>query len=429
MSHILTVAKQVFMKNIKSWGFYLMVFGPVIFMVIVGFVGSYMNDDSPSMFSDDDKTVALVTNNDQVYPYFESLNNEESPVSITDEYSSVEDAVAAYDSEDIDGIIEVEMNESDINATLHHNNDISQYQPVFQEILSQIQFMNRAAELELSQEEMQLMTEPVMIAEEEIETEAEAEAANDDIDFTKLGGAYIVNFVLFIFILFYSSMITEEIATEKGSRVMEVILSSITATEHFIGKLLGLMFTIIVHLLLYVLVGTIAYFIFVDEEMLDFIRQFINFQDLFQEFIGIALVLSVIGLILYAVISAFLGSLATKTEDANKVMSPLIMVAMLGFYLGLFAMMGNADNALIQYGSYIPFWTPLVMPFRIATNSVGTLELWLAIGGTALFTVFITWLSLLFYRSNVLVYSSENIMNQLKRSWSINQSNRKAKKS
>lgn len=433
MKQILTVAKQVFLKNIKSWGFYLMVLGPILFMVIMGLVGYFMSEDNMDSDETDQTTVALVSEDPAMEEYFSVLNNEDSPLEMTTDYSNANEAEKAYNDEEIQGFVTVDTNETPVSATVYHNGELSTHLPAIHQVLSQVQMDNAATQIGLTEAELGQLNTPAVMEESDIEVKDTAEGdAEDDVDPLQLGVSYIVTILLFFFISFYSGMICEEIATEKGSRVMEVILSSITATQHFFGKLLGLAFTILVHISLYIVLGGLAFFginqLF-EENLWTFLTDIIDFKAIIGEFLGITLLLSILGIVMYAVISAFLGSLATKTEDANKVMLPLVFLLLGGFYIGMFAMGGGTENIIIRVGSYLPFWTPLVMPFRMASNSVGTLELWFSIAGMILFTILVTWLSLLFYRSNVLVYSQENAFKQLKRSWSINKSNREAQKS
>lgn len=433
MKQILTVAKQVFLKNIKSWGFYLMVLGPILFMVIMGLVGYFMSEDNMDSGETDQTTVALVSEDPAMEEYFSVLNNEDSPLEMTTDYSNANEAEKAYNDEEIQGFVTVDTNETPVSATVYHNGELSTHLPAIHQVLSQVQMDNAATQIGLTEAELGQLNTPAVMEESDIEVKDTAEGdAEDDVDPLQLGVSYIVTILLFFFISFYSGMICEEIATEKGSRVMEVILSSITATQHFFGKLLGLAFTILVHISLYIVLGGLAFFginqLF-EENLWTFLTDIIDFKAIIGEFLGITLLLSILGIVMYAVISAFLGSLATKTEDANKVMLPLVFLLLGGFYIGMFAMGGGTENIIIRVGSYLPFWIPLVMPFRMASNSVGTLELWFSIAGMILFTILVTWLSLLFYRSNVLVYSQENAFKQLKRSWSINKSNREAQKS
>ncbi|HLQ74749.1 MAG TPA: ABC transporter permease, partial [Alloiococcus sp.] len=282
MKQILTVAKQVFLKNIKSWGFYLMVLGPILFMVIMGLVGYFMSEDNMDSDETNQTTVALVSEDPAMEEYFSVLNNEDSPLEMTTDYSNAKEAEKAYNDDDIQGFVTVDTNETPVSATVHHNGELSTHLPAIHQVLSQVQRDNAATQIGLTEAELGQLNTPAVMEESDIEVKDTAEGdAEDGVDPLQLGVSYIVTILLFFFISFYSGMICEEIATEKGSRVMEVILSSITATQHFFGKLLGLAFTILVHISLYIVLGGLAFFginqLF-EENLLAFLTDIIDFK-------------------------------------------------------------------------------------------------------------------------------------------------------
>lgn len=429
MKQTMTVAKQVLMKNLKSWGYYLMVFGPLIFMVIVGLIVYFVSRDAEVESSGAE--IAVVSQSQEVNQFYTVLDDPAQEVRYTDEYHNIEEATEAISNEEVNGILEIQLEDSTVDATLYHEGELIQYQPAIDQVLSQLQMISRSSALDISQEDLASLSEPVVADWQSLDVLDESLTADDEMgtDFAALGIAYAINIGLFIFIMFYSGIIAQEIATEKGSRVMEVILSSITASQHFFGKLIGILGMIVIHVAIYVVGGFLAWEFVIKEEWKEMLNEIVNFDEILGEMLLVAVVLSILAFIMYSVISAFLGSLASKTEDANKVMTPLVFTALIGFYIGLFSMNGMTDNLLVRITSFVPLWTPLVMPFRMAANTVSTMEVWLAIIGTALFTVLITWLALVFYRSNVLVYSSEGMINLIKRSWKINKGNRQAKQS
>jgi ABC-2 type transport system permease protein len=142
---------------------------------------------------------------------------------------------------------------------------------------------------------------------------------------------------------------------------------------------------------------------------------------------GYTLIFFIVGVLMYVVLAAFFGSLATKMEDVNKAVTPIVFLALTGFYVGIFAFTAP-DNMFVAVFSYIPLFTPFVMPFRIAAETVSTFGVWMSIIGTVGFAIVISFIALAFYRSNVLIYSDTNLLGTIKRSWSIMQSNKKAKK-
>lgn len=174
----------------------------------------------------------------------------------------------------------------------------------------------------------------------------------------------------------------------------------------------------LVHILFYLVVGAAAFLYFRNHEVIVSLLADLDIAAILLEFLRLSSAFLFIGVILYMFIAAFLGSLITKTEDISRAAGPLTMIVLVGFYIGLFAM-AAPENTVVVVSSFIPLLTPFVMPFRIATNTVPNLHVWLSIGGTVLFTVLVAYLSLLFYRANVLIYSDTSMWRTLKQSWSL----------
>ncbi|EKU93338.1 ABC-2 family transporter protein [Alloiococcus otitis] len=433
MNKILIVAWQSLLKNLKSWSFYIMVFMPIVFPLIIGLISYFISSSTDSgTGAENVDTIALVTSPGDLLGDETWEGQEEASLKLTQDYPDLDQAKQAYQDGEIDGILEISGQRDQVEATLYHEGNLSYALPYLEGQLSQSQAQARAAELAISQEDLTALTQGVDIGDNQyFLAEDDTAPALFSASELQMVLAVLVNLVTFFFILFYSGMICEEIANEKGSRVMEVILSSITASQHFFGKLLGVAFTLLVHLAIYFLLALVGFFFLRQNEVLDIILQFIG-QSLasVQGVLALSVLFVVLGVLSYTVISAFLGSLVTKTEDANKVMVPLVFLALFGFYLGFFIQSGVLeDGLLVNVLSHLPFLMPHIMPFRMAMGTVGGLELALSIGGNMVFLILLTWLSLVFYRSNVLVYSSENFIQQIKRSWSLMRSNRKAKNS
>ena len=137
------------------------------------------------------------------------------------------------------------------------------------------------------------------------------------------------------------------------------------------------------------------------------------------------LLYAVLGISIYSILAAFLGSLVSKVEDVNKMVTPITLIGVAGFYLAMYAL--NAPNSpVVKIGSFIPFFTPFVMPFRLANDSVMSNEIWLSVAIVLVFLVLSIWLSVAFYKSNVLVYSEKGLIGTFKQSISIWRNERQA---
>lgn len=421
MNKFWVITKEVYKKNVKSFGFITMVLSPLILIAVIAGIGYYFSRDTET----EPTPIAIITEQEMVQEMFVQ---EDLPFEVQEEWTTEAEAREALINEDIQGYLLISTDNSDVTVEMVHDESLSDYTPIFSEMLSNLQTALRAEEIGVSPEEAAALSEPIELDEQIVRIEEGQLTEEDASDtFLQQGSAYFVSIAIMMFIMTYAGIIAEEVANEKGTRIMEIILSSATATNHFFGKLTGVMLILLTQLVLYGIVGTIAYYFVRDKAFIQEITSSIDIVSILRELMGYTAIFFVLGVLMYVVLAAFFGSLATKMEDVNKAVTPIVFLALIGFYVGMFAL--NApDNIVSVIFSYIPLFTPFVMPFRIAAETVSTVGIWLSIIGTAAFCALLTFVSLLFYRSNVLIYSDSNIFGTIKRSWSIMQSNRKAKK-
>jgi len=412
--------KDTFLKITKSISFISMLLSPLVLIaVIVGigyFAGSPLADTADvdvAVISEDSTMMQLVEESD------ESINVVDS---ITTEGAAREELA----DEAIDGYLVANWQGDSLEATVTHSSDLDNHLPLIEQALSSRQIMLRAQELGINPEQIQSLNEPVNV-ENHIVSIDDGEIVEEDgiANAIEVGSAYFINIVIMMFIMFYAATVIEEVASEKGTRMMEVILSSTTATTHFFGKIIGVFLVMAVHILFYVILGVGAFMYFKDHEFVTSLVGDLDVGSIIADFLEFSSVFLVVGVVMFMFIAAFLGSLITKTEDINRAATPLSLIVVLGFYIGLFAM-AQPENIVVVVSSFIPLLTPFVMPFRIATNTVSNFHVWLSIGGSVLFTVVLAYVSLIFYRANVLIYSDTNFVNTLKQSWALVRSENKA---
>ncbi|OJF93266.1 ABC transporter permease [Alkalibacterium sp. 20] len=422
MNKYWVITKEVYKKNIKSFGFLIMVLSPLIVVAFIAGLTYYFSQEEQQT---PDLPIAVIAEDEGIDQLF---SNEEWNLEVNEAIETEQEAEEALLDESIGGYLVAEVVDGTIQAELVHTNELSDQSPMIQEALSTYQTMLRADQLDLAPEAVLALSEPALLENRLINIDEGTLMEEDFADqFIQQGGAYFVSIAIMIFIMTYAGIIAEEVANEKGTRIMEVILSSASATNHFFGKLTGVMLILLTQLAIYAVVGGAAYLYFRDFQFIQDIVGGVDIASILQELMGYTLIFFIAGVLMYVVLAAFFGSLATKMEDVNKAVTPIIFLALTGFYVGMFAL-SAPDNSFVAVFSYIPLFTPFVMPFRIAAGTVSTLGIWLSIFGTVGFAIVISIISLAFYRSNVLIYSDTNLLGTIKRSWSIMQSNRKARR-
>ena len=72
------------------------------------------------------------------------------------------------------------------------------------------------------------------------------------------GLVYVLMFLIYFAVIIYASMIATEVATEKSSRVMEILISSVSPVKHMFAKVAGIGSLGLLQMVLLGLAGYIA---------------------------------------------------------------------------------------------------------------------------------------------------------------------------
>lgn len=206
-------------------------------------------------------------------------------------------------------------------------------------------------------------------------------------------------------------MITTEVASEKGSRALEMLLVSVKPETHFRAKLAGVSLVALTQFVI-LFGGLLALLRFTDNG-----SKWTMVTDLLDS-LSASYFLYVVGFLfftifLYLIIGALFGSLVAKVEEAGQVMMPALMLTFLGFYVMLSGM-GNPDTMLIKVFSYIPFTSGMVMPMRIGATDISAIAPLISFAILVATTAFLYFISLTFYKRSVLTYSSGGIIQKIK---------------
>lgn len=425
MNRLGVIIKEVYRKNVLSWSFFWMIASPIIMVGVVlaigYFVGSSQSDSSVG-------NIAVIDANAEVQEIIEEVNTG-NQIQYDFDRSQAEEALQ---TDDIDGYL---LFGDDVSNPMYYRKTTSKDISLvpFEEALSQYNFVNSAEEMGLTSEQMnQIQDTTVSINSINVSRNEAGEvieqSAQDPVMFVRIGIAYAVSIIVFIFIMNYVSIISQEIAVEKGSRIMEIILSSVSPTAHFLGKLIGILLVIMTQVVIYIGLYFLISFVLRQLNLLDSFEG-LNIGELLQgssNVVILGIVYAISGILIYTVLAGFLGSLVSKTEDVNKMITPIIFLALGGFYVGMFAL-NSTNNPLVRIASQIPLFTPFIMPFRVAAETVSSTEIVISIVVSVLFMAFVLWFSLLFYKSNVLIYSDKGMVNAFKRSFALWKSERASK--
>ena len=213
---------------------------------------------------------------------------------------------------------------------------------------------------------------------------------------------YIMIFALYMVILLYGQMVATNVATEKSSRAMEVLITSAKPTSMMFGKVLASCIAGFSQLVL--IFGTAILLYNVNREALSN-PLIASIFDIPIELFIYLIVFFVLGFLIYAFMFGAIGSTASKLEDINTSVMPITFLFIIAFMVVIFSMTsGSIDNTAMLVCSYIPFTSPMAMFTRICMSTVAWYEILISIAILVGSTVGIGVLSARIYRVGVLLY-------------------------
>ena len=213
---------------------------------------------------------------------------------------------------------------------------------------------------------------------------------------------YIMIFALYMVILLYGQMVATNVANEKSSRAMEVLITSAKPTSMMFGKVLASCIAGFSQLVL--VFGTAIVLYNVNRKALS--NPIIaSIFDIPVELFIYLIIFFILGFLIYAFMFGAIGSTASKLEDINTSVMPITFLFIIAFMVVMFSMgEGSVDNTLMRVCSYIPFTSPMAMFTRICMSTVPWYEIAISIAILVASTVGIGVLSAKIYRVGVLLY-------------------------
>ncbi len=216
---------------------------------------------------------------------------------------------------------------------------------------------------------------------------------------------YIMIFALYMVILLYGQMVATNVATEKSSRAMEVLITSAKPASMMFGKVLASCIAGLVQLI--AIFGSALLLFNLNRSYWGDNPIVNSIFDMPPELVGYMLVFFVLGFLVYAFMFGAVGSTASKLEDINTSVMPITMLFIIAFMVVVFSMTsGNIDNAIMVVCSYIPFTSPMAMFTRVCMSVVPWYEIAISIGILAASVVGIGVISAKIYRVGVLMYGN-----------------------
>lgn len=387
MNRIKIVMQETLKNHLKSGTFWAMILLPIVFGIIGGlggyFAGNSNNSQMAIVASDDLKTYF----DQESYKF---VNEDELDGLIEDKDISSYAKVKQEDGQVIADIADASMTD---NLKL-------------QNVLTNIQstINNQDANLDTDQEEI-LQRAPVIntIKDEKSENRFIGQAVY-----------FVLLFLMYMVLMSFVNLVLADIATEKGTKMIEFIFSSVKPGDYFAGKMLGNFIAVFVQIITYVIFGLIGFFIAKSKGLLDGLDLTFNISGSTYAIIGEIVLLFLLGIFIFLVIAGMLGSFSTKVEDAGKMGTPLIFLTVILFFLAM-TLQNMGDIMATKVLSYIPLASTFFMPLRLLNGYAALSEGLIAIV-ILIITIFLVYrFGEKVYKKNILNYSSDGFFKRKKK--------------
>ena len=258
----------------------------------------------------------------------------------------------------------------------------------------------------------------------------------------------VFSIIIYMFIAMFSAMVMQSVIEEKASRVVEVLVSSVKATELMFGKIIGVACVALTQFLLWILltlalVGGFSAFVGFDslmgdpaqtEQMMEMTSQMggVDVAEITSAMSaenGMGVVLNTLadlnwvqmiiafvlyfalGYLLYASLFAAIGSAVENEADTNQLQMPVTIPLLLAFFVAMYAFKAP-ESQIVWWGSMIPFTSPIVMLARIPFG-VPAWELILSIALLVGTFIACGWVSAKIYRIGILMFGKKTTFKDL----------------
>ena len=269
----------------------------------------------------------------------------------------------------------------------------------------------------------------------DLASEGEAEEATSSMVAYLLG--LVLGMMLYMFLIIYGSMVMTSVIEEKGSRVLDVLVSSVNPFQLMLGKILGVASVAVTQIAIWgVLICGLGATVLpalmpadvmqaveavqagqmtaldaeLDADMLSALSIATDVGGLVMMFVWLLLFL-LGGFLFYSAMFAAVGSAVDSIQDANQLQTPITMPIILALILAM-SVFNDPNSSLAFWGSVIPFTSPIVMMARIPFG-IPTWEIVLSLVLLYASVVAMAWAAGKIYRVGIFMHGKKPSLKEL----------------
>lgn len=255
-----------------------------------------------------------------------------------------------------------------------------------------------------------------LLAEQNLTPSAIAKVLNPDVKINletvnKNGAAsviytFVLIYALYMAITFYGSHVMNSVVTEKTSRAMEVLATSVKPNALLFGKIISTSLAGLIQIAAIIIEAFICVKISSANNPSFPVNQIIS--NIPTQILVYMLIFFLLGFLIYSFLYGAFASTVSKIDELSSAVMPVQIIIVFTFIVTMSAInSGNADTPFNVFLSYFPFTAPMMMFTRAIISNVSTLEIILSILALIVSTYFIGWLSARIYRVGILMYGEK----------------------
>ena len=448
LRNIKTIIGREYMTRVKKKSFLLITFlGPIFFAAVCLLPAIIMN-----MTSEETKQIALVDESGIIMPRVQDTElvdfNDYTGYSV----DSLKNQILSSEIDIIVSVSPLDTVAKSVNVTAYAASPISVDMKVA--IADQIDeavenYRLTLYEMDGLKQIMEEVQSNVTVQTVKVTEDGNEEASSSE---ASMIISLVLAMIIYMFIIMFSGMVMQSVIEEKASRVVEVLVSSVKATELMFGKIIGVACVAMTQFMLWVVltfgivtvVSAVVGFdslmgsatatteqmnqltesLMTDQMNMDMMTTVnmpqdgemgamlealskINYGQLFFAFV----VYFILGYLLYASFFAAIGSAVENEADTQQLQLPVTIPLMLAFFIAFYAFKAP-DSPIVFWGSMIPFTSPIVMLARIPYD-VPTWELLMSIGILVVTFIACGWASAKIYKIGILMFGKKTSFKDL----------------
>lgn len=396
MKNIVTIALETYKQKVVSKVF--------VIILLVLMVGTFLGMNYEGILKKEEpskETILVVSNNQETVTMLKEVGKGTN-LNFVDGGQKLSDAEKELKDRASKTILKIEKSSAGLyEGALQYN--------VSEQLQSLVTTVNQSIklnQLNIDVAQQQFLNESTRLSLESL-------AGNQDNSVQTLILVYIVGFILYIAVMLYSTMVAQDIAVEKSSRVMEILLTTITPVQHLIGKIVGIGLVGVTQAAAIFGAAYASYGIFGDSTgVFDFLSEGKNSQAII-----LAVICFVLGYLLYSVTAAILGSVVSSVQEVQQLMYILIIPLFIAMFMVMILATGLGSNQATIISSYIPYLSPIVMYARYMLGDASLNAFAVAMGINLVFTMILAFLGKSVYQGGVFIYSGDKLINVFKKAF------------